>query len=86
MAGVAGQLLARAAPELDAGLVRAGSLLHDIGVYRLYDATGEFDHAQYLRHGPLGHELLAQEGFAEAICRFASRPTPAVVLRVTSGN
>jgi uncharacterized protein len=60
---------------LDVDLVRAGALLHDIGVYRLYDAAGELDHSQYLRHGVLGHELLAGEGFAEALCRFCSRHT-----------
>jgi uncharacterized protein len=31
--------------------------------------------AHYLRHGLLGHELLAEEGLPEAICRFASRHT-----------
>lgn len=57
---------------LDVDLVRAGCLLHDIGVYRLYDAAGELDHAPYVRHGVLGHELLSAEGFGEAICRFCS--------------
>ena len=57
---------------LDVDLVRAGCLLHDIGVYRLYDAAGELDHARYVRHGVLGHELLAAEGFADALCRFCS--------------
>jgi uncharacterized protein len=52
-------------PDVDAALVRAGCLLHDIGVYRL---GGE----NYLRHGLLGHELLKSEGFPEAICRFCS--------------
>ncbi|MCW2863011.1 MAG: metal dependent phosphohydrolase [Actinoallomurus sp.] len=57
---------------LDVALVRAGALLHDLGVYRLYDTAGELDHSQYVRHGVLGHELLAKEGFAEALCRFCS--------------
>lgn len=56
----------------DAGLVRAGCLLHDVGVYRLYDG-GRLDHARYVRHGVLGHGLLAEEGFAETLCRFCSR-------------
>jgi uncharacterized protein len=73
--GIAGQLLARADLGLDADLVRAGSLLHDIGVYRLYDAAGQRLVAHYLRHGLLGHELLVTEGYPEAICRFASRHT-----------
>jgi uncharacterized protein len=72
---VAEQLLPGSGPDLDAELVRAGSLLHDIGVYRLYDAAGELDHSPYVRHGLLGHELLSEEGFAEAICRFCSHHT-----------
>jgi uncharacterized protein len=70
--GIAEQLLAGSDLGLDAELVRAGCLLHDIGVYLLYDAAGRIDQAHYLRHGLLGHELLAREGFPEAICRFAS--------------
>ncbi|KJE25247.1 putative domain HDIG-containing protein [Frankia torreyi] len=68
----AGLLAAGAAPQADAGLVRTGALLHDIGVYRLYDDAGQLDHAQYLRHGVLGHELLAADGLPETVCRFAS--------------
>jgi uncharacterized protein len=52
--------------------VRAGCLLHDIGVYRLYDVTGRIDFRQYVRHGVLGHELLREEGFPDEICRFCS--------------
>jgi uncharacterized protein len=70
--GIAEQLLGRAGAGLDADLVRAGCLLHDIGVYRLYDTAGVLDHEQYVRHGVLGHELLETEGFAEVICRFCS--------------
>lgn len=69
---IAEQLLARSDLGLDEDLVRAGSLLHDIGVYRLYDAAGRLDHSRYVRHGLLGHELLSGEGFPEAICRFSS--------------
>lgn len=72
---IAEQFLARSAPGVNADLVRAGSLLHDIGVYRLYDAAGRIDHANYVRHGLLGHELLAAEGLPEALCRFCSRHT-----------
>lgn len=71
---IAGKLLARA-PGLDAGLVRAGSLLHDIGVYRLYGPDGRLDHANYIRHGLLGHELLAEEGYPEVLRRFCSHHT-----------
>ena len=76
---IAEQLLDRRRLDKDAGidveLVRVGCLLHDIGVYRLYDADGGFDHAGYIRHGILGHEILAAEGFPEAVCRFCSHHT-----------
>ncbi|MGH3208146.1 MAG: HDIG domain-containing metalloprotein, partial [Trebonia sp.] len=73
--GIAEQLYARAGLDIDIDLVRAGCLLHDIGVYRLHDAAGELDHANYIRHGVLGYEVLRAEGFPEAICRFASHHT-----------
>jgi uncharacterized protein len=65
---LAEQLIARNNLVVDVDLVRAGSLLHDIGVYRL-DGTG------YIRHGVLGHELLQELGFPEVLCRFCSHHT-----------
>jgi uncharacterized protein len=70
--GIAEQLHASSGLDADIDLVRAGCLLHDVGVYRLYDDAGELDHANYVRHGLLGHEVLREEGFPEVICRFAS--------------
>ncbi|MCG8967582.1 HD domain-containing protein [Streptomyces sp. CL12-4] len=73
---IAEQLLA--APHLghlDAELVRAGCLLHDIGVYRLYGDEGRLDHGNYIRHGLLGHEILENEGFPETLRRFCSHHT-----------
>ncbi|MFD8551669.1 HD domain-containing protein [Streptomyces fradiae] len=58
--------------DIDRDLVRAGSLLHDIGVYRLYGTDGNLDHKKYVRHGLLGHEILAAEGLPETLCRFCS--------------
>ncbi|MFG1886375.1 HD domain-containing protein [Micromonospora sp. NPDC049051] len=72
---VAEQLLDRNRSALSVALVRAGSLLHDIGVYRLYDATGQLDHENYIRHGILGHALLRDLGFPELISRFCSHHT-----------
>ncbi|MGX1548647.1 HDIG domain-containing metalloprotein [Streptomyces adustus] len=69
---VAEKLISTAGRGLDADLVRAGCLLHDIGVYRLIDETGRIDKPNYLRHGLLGHEILAGEGFSEELCRFCS--------------
>ena len=78
---VAEQLHARSGSDADLGLVRAGALLHDVGVYRLYDAAGRLDDAGYIRHGLLGHELLRAEGLPEAVCRFASRHTGTGITR-----
>ncbi|QFG25189.1 HD domain-containing protein [Actinomadura sp. WMMB 499] len=72
---IAEQLLQRRPLDVDVELIRVGCLLHDIGVYRLYDADGRFDHAGYIRHGILGHEILADEGLPEAVCRFCSHHT-----------
>jgi uncharacterized protein len=74
---IAEQLCSRPGPGLgvDIGLVRAGSLLHDVGVYRLYDDSGRLDRAKYIRHGLLGYELLREAGLPEILCRFASHHT-----------
>lgn len=72
---IAEQLMDAGGLDVDKELVRAGCLLHDVGVYRLYDVTGELDHKQYIRHGVLGHEMLAEEGLPEALCRFCSHHT-----------
>ncbi|MFD7614615.1 HD domain-containing protein [Streptomyces sp. NPDC059828] len=69
---LAEQLISVSGLDVDADLVRAGCLLHDIGVYRLFDEQGRVDKANYLRHGVLGHELLEAEGFPEPLCRFCS--------------
>jgi uncharacterized protein len=57
------------APDADPALVRAGCLLHDLGVYRL--RPGE----HYIRHGLLGHEVLAELGYPETLGRFCSHHT-----------
>jgi uncharacterized protein len=75
VADVAGQLLASSGFGADPALVRAGCLLHDVGVYRLYDDEGRLDHTRYIRHGVLGHELLQEAGYPEVLCRFASHHT-----------
>jgi uncharacterized protein len=81
---IAEQLMSRPTPAIagiDVDLVRAGCLLHDIGVYLLYDEAGVLDHASYIRHGVLGHDLLAEEGIPERICRFASHHTGVGITR-----
>src|ERR1700753_2526613 len=73
--GIAEQLHARSNLDVDIELVRAGCLLHDVGVYRLYDSAGVLDGANYIRHGVLGYELLQEERLPDVLCRFASQPT-----------
>ncbi|MET9346432.1 HD domain-containing protein [Streptomyces termitum] len=75
VADIADQLISRSGADVDPDLVRAGCLLHDIGVYRLYDADGRLDGSAYITHGVLGHELLAAEGLPETLCRFCSHHT-----------
>jgi uncharacterized protein len=76
---IAEQLLDRAGGDgVNAGLVRAGCLLHDVGVYRLYGPAGELDAASYIRQG---HELLAAAGLPAGICRFASCHTGVGITR-----
>lgn len=72
---IAGQLLDASGSDADRDLVRAGCLLHDVGVYRLYDAAGRRVHENYLLHGVLGHALLQEEGLPETLARFCSRHT-----------
>jgi uncharacterized protein len=77
---IAAGLLPRAG-SVDPDLVRAGCLLHDIGVYRLYDDAGVLDHTGYIRHGVLGYELLREAGYAETLCRFAAHHTGVGITR-----
>lgn len=72
---LAEQLIEKTNLSVDSELVKAGCLLHDIGVYRLYLPNGEIDHANYIKHGTEGYTLLKEEGFDEPFCRFASHHT-----------
>ncbi|HEY8482447.1 MAG TPA: HD domain-containing protein [Spirillospora sp.] len=72
---IAEQLVDAGRLDVNRDLVRAGCLLHDVGVYRLPDMSGEFDPKQYVRHGVLGYELLRDEGLPEELCRFCSHHT-----------
>lgn len=75
VAAVAAQLLAARPQRLDPALVHAGCLLHDVGVYRLYDGQGRLDRPNYLRHGLLGEQLLAELGHSAVLTRFCSHHT-----------
>ena len=69
---LAEQLIKNSNLAVDSELVKAGCLLHDVGVYRLYLPDGEIDHANYIKHGTEGYALLKEEGVDERLCRFAS--------------
>ncbi|WP_306324518.1 HD domain-containing protein [Streptomyces venezuelae] len=69
---VAERIISLSGCRVDPELVRAGCLLHDIGVYRLYDAEGRIGGQSYIRHGLLGHEILESEGLPDELCRFCS--------------
>lgn len=65
----------------DREMVEVGALLHDIGVYKLYDKSGKEISENYLRHGISGYEILKSEGYDEVICRFASHHTGVGITR-----
>lgn len=75
---IAVQLAEKSNIEVDIELVRVGCLLHDIGVYPLFDEHGvERDPSQYITHGVRGEEILQNERYPTTICRFASHHTGA---------
>ncbi len=55
-------------------LVEIGSLLHDLGVYKLYDKDGSMGNKSYICHGELGYTLLRDEGFDEMLTDFGVPP------------
>src|SRR5690348_10643585 len=65
---VAEQLIRARGLAVDAELVRAGCLVHDIGVYLLNGAP-------YIRHGVLGEQLLRDRGFPDELARFCAHHT-----------
>lgn len=72
---IAHQLITEHHLAVDAKLVRAGALLHDIGVYDLEP------NEPYIHHGLVGSWLLQKAGFSEQLCRFASHHTGAGLTR-----
>ena len=73
---IAEQLIARNDLAVDGELVRMGCLLHDIGVYPLFNTDGKLrEGAHYITHGVEGENILRAEGLSEQIWRFASHHT-----------
>jgi uncharacterized protein len=71
---IAAQLIEARNLSVDAELVRAGCLLHDIGVHLL-------DGSEYIRHGILGEDLLLRRGFPPVLARFCAHHTGAGITR-----
>jgi uncharacterized protein len=65
---IASQLMETRRLPVDAELVRAGCLLHDVGVHLLNGAP-------YIRHGVLGEEMLLARGYPARIARFCAHHT-----------
>jgi putative nucleotidyltransferase with HDIG domain len=77
VADIAAQIMAARHLDLDAELVRAGSLLHDIGVYEVLDADGrDRPDRPYITHGIRGEAILRQEGSQRRSAAYR-RTTPA---------
>ena len=68
---IAEQLQKAKSLKVDADLVRVGCLLHDVGVYKLYDKDQNLDKSNYITHGILGYKILKDEGYPEYLCNFA---------------
>jgi len=72
---IANELLsANSNPIIDSQLVQVGCLVHDIGVYSLYE-DDKLNESMYITHGIKGYDILKLEGYDEKVCRIASHHT-----------
>jgi uncharacterized protein len=73
---IAEQLIAKNNLDVDIDLVRTGCMLHDIGVYPLFDAENHKREGRpYLTHGVEGEAILKAEGLPQEIWHIASHHT-----------
>jgi len=73
---IAEQLISAGELSVDPTLVKLGCLVHDLGVYLLYDHEGNYrEGVEYITHGILGEALLKELGLPEVVWRFASHHT-----------
>lgn len=72
VAALALDLADRGRLDVDHDLVRIGALVHDIGVYTLYEPDGTITPGTYIRHGVAGHAILQAEGWPDQIARICS--------------
>jgi uncharacterized protein len=71
---IAQQLIKENHLDVDADLVHAGCLVHDIGVYALYK-NGVLDGQNYITHGVLGEKILQDESYPQQLQRMAANHT-----------
>lgn len=68
--------LAKNVKQVDINLIIVGSLIHDIGVYTLFDDNDQLIKGRaYIEHGVSGEKILMSEGFDQYICNFCSHHT-----------
>lgn len=73
---IAEQLIDEHSIPINKDLVRVGCLVHDIGVYTLFEDVNVMKtDAVYVTHGIRGEEILRSEGWDEVFQRFASHHT-----------
>lgn len=73
---IALQLIEKNELNLNLELVKAGALLHDIGVHPLFGNDGKIlDGVNYITHGTEGEKILKSEGMPEELVRFAAHHT-----------
>jgi len=56
--------------EVDQDLIKAGALVHDIGIYEYLDEEIKIK-KNYVLHGRLGYKILIKDGVSKKIARFA---------------
>jgi uncharacterized protein len=86
---IAEQLIAKNGLNVDVDLVRTGCLLHDIGVYPLFDADNhKLVGRAYLTHGVEGEAILKAEDMPRKLWHIASHHTGVglTAADITSGN
>ena len=65
-----------AGPLPNPTVARLGGLVHDIGVYRVFDEAGvSFDGGRYIFHGLEGYRILLDTGYGEDLAEFARNHT-----------
>lgn len=73
---ITSQLIAVSNLSVDSDYMYAASMLHDIGVYPLFNANGSLRaDVKYITHGIVGESILKKEGFSGSLQRIASHHT-----------